>query len=76
MVRRRRFGSVHILCNNAGTVLGVPNAVHTYDEDAWLKTIDVNLHGVYRVSKAIVPLMMSTRCLTVLTQWLKPASSC
>ena len=38
-------------------VFGVPNAVHTYDEDAWMKTIDVNLHGVFRVSKAIVPLM-------------------
>jgi NAD(P)-dependent dehydrogenase (short-subunit alcohol dehydrogenase family) len=57
---KARFGQVQILCNNAGTVLGVPNAVHTYEEDAWLKTIDVNLHGVYRVSKAIVPLMMNT----------------
>jgi len=57
---KTRFEHVHILCNNAGTVLGVPNAVHTYDEDAWMKTIDVNLHGVYRVSKAIVPLMVST----------------
>ena len=55
-----KFEQVHILCNNAGTVLGVPNAVHTYDEDAWLKTVDVNLHGVFRVSKAVVPLMMDT----------------
>ncbi len=55
---KTRFGRVDILCNNAGTVLGVPNAVHTYDENAWLKTIDVNLNGVFRVSKAIVPLMM------------------
>lgn len=52
-----QFGHLHILCNNAGTVFGVPNAIHTYDEGAWLKTIDVNLHGVFRVSKAIVPLM-------------------
>ena len=51
---------IHILCNNAGTVLGVPNAVHTYDEDAWMRTVDVNLHGVFRVSKAVVPLMMDT----------------
>jgi NAD(P)-dependent dehydrogenase (short-subunit alcohol dehydrogenase family) len=57
---KAHFEQVQILCNNAGTVLGVPNAIHTYDEDAWLKTIDVNLHGVYRVSKAIVPLMMNT----------------
>lgn len=55
---KAQFGHVQILCNNAGTVLGVPNAVHTYDEDAWMRTIDVNLHGVYRVSKAIVPLML------------------
>ena len=57
---KARFEAVHILCNNAGTVLGVPNAIHTYEEDAWLQTIDVNLHGVYRVSKAILPLMMHT----------------
>ncbi len=55
-----KFEHIHVLCNNAGTVLGVPNAVHTYDEDAWLKTVDVNLHGVFRVSKAVVPLMMET----------------
>jgi NAD(P)-dependent dehydrogenase (short-subunit alcohol dehydrogenase family) len=55
---KNRFGRIHILCNNAGTVFGVPNAIHTYDEDAWLKTIDVNLNGVFRVSKALVPLMM------------------
>ncbi len=51
------FPSVDILCNNAGATFGVPNGVHTYDEDAWIKTVDVNLHGVFRVSKAIVPLM-------------------
>jgi NAD(P)-dependent dehydrogenase (short-subunit alcohol dehydrogenase family) len=52
------FDAVHVLCNNAGTVFGVPNAVHTYEEDAWMRTIDINLNGVYRVSKAIVPLMI------------------
>ena len=57
---RSKFEHIHILCNNAGTVLGVPNAVHTYDEDAWMKTMDVNLHGVFRVSKAVVPLMTDT----------------
>lgn len=55
-----RFEHVHILCNNAGMVLGVPSAIHTYNEDAWMKTFDVNLHGVFRVSKAIVPLMLGT----------------
>jgi len=50
--------SIQILCNNAGTVFGVPNAVHTYDDDAWMRTVDVNLNGVFRVSKAIMPLML------------------
>ena len=54
------FGRVDILCNNAGATFGVPNGVHTYDEDAWVRTVDVNLHGVFRVSKAIVPLMQDT----------------
>lgn len=57
---KNQFGRIHILCNNAGTVFGVPNAIHTYDESDWLKTIDVNLNGVFRVSKALVPLMMGT----------------
>jgi len=54
---REEFPRVEILCNNAGASFGVPSAVHTYDESAWLKTIDVNLHGVFRVSKAVIPLM-------------------
>jgi NAD(P)-dependent dehydrogenase (short-subunit alcohol dehydrogenase family) len=57
---QKQFGSLDILCNNAGTAFGVPNALHTYEEDAWLKTIDVNLHGVFRVSRAVVPLMLET----------------
>jgi NAD(P)-dependent dehydrogenase (short-subunit alcohol dehydrogenase family) len=51
------FTHIDILCNNAGATFGVPNAAHTYDEDAWMKTIDVNLHGVFRVSRAVIPLM-------------------
>ena len=54
---RKQFGGVDILCNNAGSVFGVPNAVHTYAEEAWTRTIDVNLNGVFRVSRAMVPLM-------------------
>ena len=55
---REKFETVDILCNNAGATFGVPSGIHTYDEAAWMRTIDVNLHGVFRVSKAIVPLMM------------------
>lgn len=52
------FGSLDILCNNAGASFGVPSPVASYDEEAWLRTIDVNLHGVFRVSKSFLPLMM------------------
>ena len=55
-----RFGAIHFLVNNAGASFGVPNAVENYDEGAWLKTIDVNLHGVFRVSKAVLPVMKKT----------------
>jgi NAD(P)-dependent dehydrogenase (short-subunit alcohol dehydrogenase family) len=55
-----RFDHVQILCNNAGSVFGVPSAIHTYDDDAWFKTLDVNLNGVFRVSKAVIPLMTDT----------------
>jgi NAD(P)-dependent dehydrogenase (short-subunit alcohol dehydrogenase family) len=49
---------LNILCNNAGATFGVPNAVHTYDEEAWMKTIDVNLHSVFRVTRALLPFML------------------
>ncbi|MBW1893820.1 MAG: SDR family NAD(P)-dependent oxidoreductase, partial [Deltaproteobacteria bacterium] len=31
-----KFDNIHILCNNAGASFGVPNAVHNYEEEAWL----------------------------------------
>jgi len=58
---KTRFDHVDVLCNNAGASFGVPSAVHTYDEAAWMKTIDVNLHSVFRVSRAVLPLMMGRK---------------
>jgi len=52
-----RYNRIDILCNNAGASFGVPNTVQHYEESAWMKTIDVNLHGVFRVSRAVLPLM-------------------
>jgi len=52
------FDVLHILCNNAGASFGVPNTVQNYDEEAWMKTIDINLHGVFRVSRAVLPMMV------------------
>ena len=52
------FDHIDILCNNAGASFGVPNTVLSYDEAAWIKTIEVNLFSVFRMSRAVIPLMM------------------
>jgi len=52
------FDHIDILCNNAGASFGVPNSVLGYDEAAWIKTIDINLFSVFRISRAVIPLMM------------------
>ncbi|PKL35208.1 MAG: NAD(P)-dependent oxidoreductase [Spirochaetae bacterium HGW-Spirochaetae-1] len=54
---KKDFQHIDILCNNAGASFGVPAAFHTYDEELWLKTIDVNLHGAFRITRAVLPLM-------------------
>ncbi len=55
---KTKFSRIDLLFNNAGAVFGAPSTVHDYEEKAWLKTIDVNLNGVYRVSKAVIPMML------------------
>ncbi|MBT4262840.1 MAG: SDR family oxidoreductase [Deltaproteobacteria bacterium] len=54
---KKQCGRLDFLFNNAGTAMGAGTMVHEYDETAWIKTVDVNLHGVFRVSKAAVALM-------------------
>lgn len=55
---KKGFDHVDILCNNAGASFGVPNSVLSYKEDEWIRTVDVNLFSVFRVSRAVIPLMM------------------
>jgi NAD(P)-dependent dehydrogenase (short-subunit alcohol dehydrogenase family) len=52
------FDHVDILCNNAGASFGVPNTILSYDEAAWIRTIDVNLFSTFRISRAVIPMMM------------------
>jgi NAD(P)-dependent dehydrogenase (short-subunit alcohol dehydrogenase family) len=55
---KESFEHVDILCNNAGASFGVPNSILSYNEEDWIKTVDVNLFGVFRISKAVIPLML------------------
>ncbi len=54
---KERFDCIGTLVNNAGASFGAPSSVHAYDEEAWMKTIEVNLHGTFRVSRAVLPMM-------------------
>jgi NAD(P)-dependent dehydrogenase (short-subunit alcohol dehydrogenase family) len=54
----KNFSHVDILCNNAGASFGVPNTVLSYDETAWIRTVDVNLFSVFRMSRAVIPMMV------------------
>jgi len=55
---REHFDHIDILCNNAGASFGVPNTVLSYDEAAWVRTVDVNLFSTFRMSRAVMPLML------------------
>jgi NAD(P)-dependent dehydrogenase (short-subunit alcohol dehydrogenase family) len=58
---KKQFASIGVLFNNAGASCGAPSPAHTYNEEAWMKTIDVNLHGVFRVSRAVLPMMIAQK---------------
>lgn len=50
------YGQIDILVNNAG--ITIDGFLIKMDEDAWEKVIAVNLTGVFKCTKAVVPLMM------------------
>jgi NAD(P)-dependent dehydrogenase (short-subunit alcohol dehydrogenase family) len=51
-----RFGTVHVLCNNAG--VGVGGLAWMVPADRWRWAVDVNLLGVARGIRAFVPRMI------------------
>ncbi len=55
---KNHFAHIDILCNNAGASFGVPNTVLNYSEADWIRTLDVNLFSVFRISRAVIPLML------------------
>jgi NAD(P)-dependent dehydrogenase (short-subunit alcohol dehydrogenase family) len=53
------FGKPTILCNNAGVMAGEPRFVSDLSEEAWDRTININLKGVFLCCKYALPEMMS-----------------
>lgn len=53
------FGAIHFLVNNAGTSRFGP--VHECTEADWDTVLDTNLKGVFLVSRAVIPGMISRR---------------
>jgi NAD(P)-dependent dehydrogenase (short-subunit alcohol dehydrogenase family) len=51
-----RFGTIDILVNNAG-IAGPVGPLQETDVAAWIRTIQVNLIGVYLCCRAVVPVM-------------------
>lgn len=60
MVREtlRRFSTVDILVNNAGTT-GPIGPLQDNEVSRWIRTIEVNLTGVYLCCWAVLPVMLS-----------------
>ncbi len=57
----QRLGRIDILVNNAG-IVGTQRAWSwAGDEDLWQKTLNINLVGTYRVTRAVVPQMVEAR---------------
>lgn len=54
----RQFGRLDILINNAG-VGAFGQRLHETDDDTWARVLDVNLTGVFRMTRAALPAMLA-----------------
>lgn len=50
----RTFGKLHILVNNAG-IGDFGKRLHELDDATWMNVLDINLTGVFRMTRAAVP---------------------
>lgn len=58
---REHLGAIDVLVNNAGLVGPAAAPAHELDERAWTTMIDVDLTGVWRCAKAVLPEMVARR---------------
>lgn len=73
----REFGYIDILVNNAGISLIKPFLNTSYED--WRRMIDVNLTGVFNVTRAVVPSMVSRKSgavVNISSIWGVSGSSC
>ena len=54
-----RFGGIDVVLANAG--IGTYGTAEKGDPEAWLRTVDVNLNGVYRTLHATLPHVLERR---------------
>lgn len=53
-------GGIDILVNNAG-IVGEEYPVHKMPDEQWHRMMDVNLHGVFYCTRAVLPTMLSRK---------------
>jgi NAD(P)-dependent dehydrogenase (short-subunit alcohol dehydrogenase family) len=53
----KSFDKIDILVNNAGTI-NDPEQFHKMTEDRWHDLVQTNLFGTFRMTKAVIPVMM------------------
>lgn len=55
----KAFGRIDILLNNAG--IAVHGGVHTLSVEDWNKSMDINVKGIFLVSKYVIPHMIEQK---------------
>ena len=50
----RTFGKLHIVVNNAGSAIS-GKRLHEIDDATWANVLDINLTGVFRMTRAAIP---------------------
>ncbi|MEL6817817.1 MAG: SDR family oxidoreductase [Pseudomonadota bacterium] len=54
---KEKFGAINLIVNNAGVINPIARLADSNPED-WSSVVDINLKGVYNVTRAVLPLMV------------------